>query len=131
MYFKSFKNLVATPRLFITMAREESDREIAELLLLFSLFDRRQHPVIYPTERDPVPRKLSAVHGSFQDPIDVHLLPPPERFLKKQKKDRSRLKQASPQAFHSKLKHVEDTTSEDQDGEEYDRVLAKLLSVDG
>jgi hypothetical protein len=103
-----------------------------ELAVLFSIFAQQQHHPFIPTELGPVSRKLSPAHCSFQHPIDVNILPAPERFLRK-KKARNLLKKASPQIMNSKPKPVEESNHESrtQESDEYDRVLERLLSVHG
>ncbi len=68
---------------------------------------------------------MSSAPRNVQVPIDVKLLPPPERLLREKKKGRKLQNKAiSPKALQ------EDTTNVNHD-DEYERVFSSLLSVDG
>jgi hypothetical protein len=107
----------------------EYDREIAVLL---SMLARQQHPVLPTIKPGTISRKLSRVDGVFQDPTEMSILPPPERFQRK-KKDRSHLKKTSWQSLHIKYNPEEDSkhARKTEPCDEYDRVLEKLLCLDG
>ncbi len=103
---------------------------LREIDVLFSIVAQQQRRAFIPIELGPVPRKLSPADCGFQHPIDLGIMPPPERFLRK-KKARNLLKQACPQSLHLKLKPIVDSKlgGQSQEGDEYDRVLEKLFAT--